>query len=419
MKKSVTSLGVLLLLLGMGCGNQKYLSDESVIANSQSGTDTDNAGDPTKWRCGPDGSLCQDEETDDVCVPLNSCEEGGLQCGKYTDNCGGEALDCGDCNNGLSCIDNKCVSPCDPNPCKGPDNICTPTAGGYYCHCTPGFELDEDGECQKMSTVTIRLMAANITSGNKQSYLGPGIRMFMGLKPDIVMIQEFNYDKKLDSEYKFEDIDDFVYGVFGPEFTYHRGSDSEQIPNGIISRYPIKESGTWVDNQVGNRSFEWARIDIPGDADLWAVSVHLLTTSGKQPAQAKELIDYINGVVPKGDYVAIGGDFNTTKHSASALTKLNNVVVTQMSDGYAMDQNGDETSNRNRTKPYDGVYVSKDLHYKEVPVTIEGHDYEYRHGLVFDSRVFTPLSAVAPVRSGDSSAENMQHMPVIRDFKLW
>ena len=40
----------------------------------------------------------------------------------------------------------------------------------------------------------------------------------------------------------------------------------------------------------------------------------------------------------------------------------------------------------------------------------------FENGLVFDSRVFTPLSAVAPVQRGDSEAQNMQHMAVVRDF---
>src|SRR3954469_10964893 len=39
----------------------------------------------------------------------------------------------------------------------------------------------------------LRVMSANITSGNNQRYEAPGIRIFQGLKPDVVAIQEFNY----------------------------------------------------------------------------------------------------------------------------------------------------------------------------------------------------------------------------------
>ena len=42
----------------------------------------------------------------------------------------------------------------------------------------------------------------------------------------------------------------------------------------------------------------------------------------------------------------------------------------------------------------------------------------FANGLVFDSRVYTPLSDVAPVVQSDSGATNMQHMAVIRDFRL-
>jgi hypothetical protein len=41
-------------------------------------------------------------------------------------------------------------------------------------------------------TQIIRIMSANTTSGNNQSYRDPGNRIFDGLHPDIVLIQEFN-----------------------------------------------------------------------------------------------------------------------------------------------------------------------------------------------------------------------------------
>jgi hypothetical protein len=39
-------------------------------------------------------------------------------------------------------------------------------------------------------------------------------------------------------------------------------------------------------------------------------------------------------------------------------------------------------------------------------------------GLVFDSRVYTPLADVSPIQLGDSAAVNMQHMAVVRDIQL-
>ena len=51
-----------------------------------------------------------------------------------------------------------------------------------------------------------------------------------------------------------------------------------------------------------------------------------------------------------------------------------------------------------------------------MPVRLAGH--EFPSGLVFDSRVFTPLDKVPPVQLGDSGVQNMQHMAVVRDFRL-
>ncbi|MEL6899487.1 MAG: endonuclease, partial [Cyanobacteria bacterium J06606_4] len=44
-----------------------------------------------------------------------------------------------------------------------------------------------------LADTPLRIMAANTTSGNRQSYdPGEGTRIFQGLAPDIVLIQEFN-----------------------------------------------------------------------------------------------------------------------------------------------------------------------------------------------------------------------------------
>ena len=120
----------------------------------------------------------------------------------------------------------------------------------------------------------IRVMAANITSGNNQGYdAGNGTRIFQGVKPDVVAIQEFNY-----GDNSATTLDNYVKSTFGPTYRYYREGGA-QIPNGIISRYPIIAAGEWDDTQVTNCDFAWARIDVPGTKDLWVVSVHLLTAS--------------------------------------------------------------------------------------------------------------------------------------------
>jgi hypothetical protein len=58
--------------------------------------------------------------------------------------------------------------------------------------------------------------------------------------------------------------------------------------------------------------------------------------------------------------------------------------------------------------------VSLDRH--AVPVELAGR--RFPHGLVFDSRVFEPLGGVAPVQRNDSGVPFMQHMAVVRDFRI-
>lgn len=256
----------------------------------------------------------------------------------------------------------------------------------------------------------LRIMAANTTSGNRQSYdPGEGTRIFQGLDPDIVLIQEFNFGDNSDGA-----ISSWVAETFGPEFDYYR-EDGAQIPNGVISRYPIIAAGEWNDVQVGNRDFAWAQIDIPGDRDLWAVSVHFLTRSGSvRNRQAIALRELAIANIPEGDYLVIGGDFNTRNSGEAALDSLDGVVDT---DGpYPSDRNGDIGTNASRRRPYDWVFADEDLEPFEIPVSIGENTFP--NGLVFDSRIYTPLADVAPVQRGDSGATNMQHMAVIRDFEL-
>ena len=80
--------------------------------------------------------------------------------------------------------------------------------------------------CGMVSAEVITVMAANITSGNFQSYEDPGIRIFQGLQPDIVLIQEFNYQSG--------SLRDLVDEAFGTDYEYHIEAGSQSIPNGII-----------------------------------------------------------------------------------------------------------------------------------------------------------------------------------------
>jgi len=274
---------------------------------------------------------------------------------------------------------------------------------------------DEDEEVvvpdydDTFSPFSLRIMAANTTSGNYQSYEGPGIRIFQAFEPDIVLIQELNYELK-DPDKNTKDL---VALAFGEEFHFKRGTGS--IPNGVISRYPIIESGEWSDDEVGNRGFVWARIDVPGEIDLWAVSMHLLTRdSGTRNAEAKQVTALIKSNIPEGDYLVIGGDFNTSNRSESCISTFSSIVNT--SSPYPAGPNGNSNTNSSRSKPYDWVLEDSDLGKFKTAVKVGSRTFS--SGLVFDSRDYSPLSDVSPVQSGDSAASNMQHMAVIKDYYI-
>ncbi len=255
----------------------------------------------------------------------------------------------------------------------------------------------------------LRIVAANLTSGSQQSYdPGHGGRILKGLEPDIVLIQEFNYGTNSPANLR-----SFVNANFGTTFSYyHEGNYN--IPNGIISRYPIIASGSWNDPQVSDREFAWARIDIPGDKDLWAVSVHMLTTDSKRPAQATALRNFIQANVPAAAYLVIGGDFNSDTRTETQFSTLSAVV--DVSGPYPADRNGNTNTNAGRSSPYDGVLPDPDLHALEVPVVIGTQTFP--NGFVADTRVHSPISDLEPALSSDSAASGMQHMAVVKDFQL-
>ena len=94
--------------------------------------------------------------------------------------------------------------------------------------------------------MNVRIVAANLTSGNQQSYSpdnethtndeGAGGRILKGLKPDVVLIQEFNTEIGTQQ---------WVTETFGADYKFAK-EDGLGIPNGIVSRFPIvaRASGT-------------------------------------------------------------------------------------------------------------------------------------------------------------------------------
>lgn len=263
---------------------------------------------------------------------------------------------------------------------------------------------------------SVRVIAANLTSeprgqsyspdnGNHSNPEGAGARILKALKPDLVLIQEFNTTIPARQ---------WINQTFGEDFQFTR-EEGKQIPNGIISRFPIIESGVWDDPVLDNRDFVWARLGLPGKRDLWAVSVHLHSKGAtSRAAQSAALAGYLKKNVPRDAWLVIGGDFNTRSEDEKCFQVLSDVIVKPdppPSDGF-----GNIHTNAPRNKPYDWVLVSKPLQQLAVPTKVAGRGFP--NGLVFDTRVFEGIGELPPVRKEDSGVPNMQHMAVVRDFKL-
>lgn len=260
------------------------------------------------------------------------------------------------------------------------------------------------------TNLTLRIMAANLTSGG-MTYQTAGLNILKGLKPDIVAIQEFNYANNSAADFR-----QMLDKTFDTNFVYYRES-GYSIPNGIISRFPILAAGSWDDPEVNDRGFAWAQLDVPGFSDLYVVSVHLYN-SGSASERNNEAIAVKNNVAanfPANAWVVVAGDFNTDTRSEAAVDTFktflsDDPIPTDAQSG------GDMDTNEPRNKPYDYLLPSFSFVTNFVPTVLPSH--VYTNGLVFDSAVYTPLSDVAPVASGDSHVSGMQHMAVIKDFTI-
>ncbi len=341
---------------------------------------------------GDDATDCADPD----CAMISFCgDEGPDRCDDMRDNDGDGAVDCEDtdCTGAAPCLEESEAACSDDRDNDGDGDV----------------DCDDDG-CAALSicmSVRVRVVAANLTSGNRQTYdPGHGIRIMAGLEGDIFLVQEMNFGD--DTAADMERLTDQSCGT---ECEYYRGG-GELIPNGVISRYPILDAGEWDDPETNTREFAWARIDVPGTADLWAISVHLLTSNNRErEAEAQALVARAMAEIPAGDHIVVGGDFNTA--GGSPFDRLQSIVRT---DSVPRDQSGNANTNGPRSRRLDAVFVSGPLDGAEIPVRIG--DQQFVDGLVVDTREFTPLEALAPAREEDSGVNGMQHMAVVRDFML-
>ncbi len=259
----------------------------------------------------------------------------------------------------------------------------------------------------------IKVMTANLTdrtTNDQMRYIATSDRIFKALQPDVVAIQEWLITNATRRAY--------VDAVFGTNYNFaiesYSGAD---VPNGIISRWPIIASGEWADTFVSYRDFTWATINLPGTQELHVISVHLQSgqTTTDEATRKKEAALLTNEIRkanwPATDFIVVAGDFNTQNRNDDSLLTLSNVVTDACQPA---DQAGDKDTNKTRAYPYDYVLPSFLLNNCQVPLTLGG--IVFPNGVVFDSRIWNPPPA--PVQTNDSAGTDMQHLAVMKQFAL-
>ena len=265
-----------------------------------------------------------------------------------------------------------------------------------------GFDSERTIDLRDNDSFT--LAAANLTTTGLK-YKDPGNRIIEAVRPDIIAIQEFNITN--------ESYRAYVDRYLGTDYSFSYETN-RSLPNGVISRWPITNSGQWDDPQLTDRDFFWATVDIPGERDLHVISVHLYYSggAGAREIEARDLTNYIAGAgFDPGDYFAVCGDFNTGTRQEACIVVLTQVV----SDIHKpADQLGDTDTNAGRNSPYDRVLPNPRLDAKHLPLGFEG--VSFPDGMVFDTRLWT--NPPPPALTGDSGAQDMQHMLVMKLFSL-
>jgi len=281
----------------------------------------------------------------------------------------------------------------------------------------------------------LKIMSANVSKVGTYAR-EESIRIFNGMEPDVAMLQE--WEVTVTNTYR-----NYVDEAFGPDFYYYLGYSPgaggfAYQPNGIVSRWAFQTMGGWPDTVGTNKpDFAWAQIDLPGDTDLLAVSVHLKAGSGdaaeraQQASLIKEYVENALALNPSSSYVVVCGDLNTESQAEWCIQTF--ATFLEPTNHRPEDRLGDENTNQIRTRPYDWIMPNQlldDLHTKLYIGDVDPQ-YEYDDGIVFDSHVFsrwsnpttagpaTPLWNLSPVLYGDSHSSEMDHMGVMKAFDVF
>ena len=309
--------------------------------------------------------------------------------------------------------------------------------------CTIQMYNMKDGDVVYSHYDKLRIVTANTSSGYGR-YDEAGMNMFYALDPDIIIIQEFADA----SEYVVNSLENYFsnkynsevkYSYYADKYKYNSSDKFNKIGNGIIVKgeNKIKETYQYQSPVMSDRNFDAALIDIPGDKDLLAISLHLATENTKRAKEYPEVVNFINEINPNNKYyVVIGGDLNsgdiTTIHSywksVVDTSCSESGSVTRCSGKYPSDQLGNQATNNSnkdndptkpmRRKHLDWLFADKKFTELAVPVMIGERAFPF--GYVLDPRVQDPIEDIYPSVPEDflRKGVGIQHMPVVRDFLI-
>ncbi len=255
-------------------------------------------------------------------------------------------------------------------------------------------------------------------------------RVFRGLTPDVALLQEWDMDGEWYAR-------PYVDAAFGETFEFYLGDAPSvgtgwQQNNGIVSRWTILTSGSWANfTDTPRSSFAWAEIDLPGETDLLAVSVHMAAAEedvALREDQAGLIKGYIDDYVAGGfsGYIIVGGDLNAQVSNEAEILEFETFLNPRTHR--PQDRYGNMNTNFGRDRPYDWIMPCPALDAHHTPLIIGTEDYQYSQGIVFDSAIFwredppenprDVLWNLPPTRYGDSRDSRVDHLAVMKAFDL-
>ena len=132
-------------------------------------------------------------------------------------------------------------------------------------------------------------------------------------------------------------------------------------------------------------------------------------------SEAQALVDYIAlAGFPTNDFLMVAGDLNNETRNAVVMQVLTSNTVTD--DTQPADQNGNTDTSSARVHPYD--YILPSCWAEEFRMPLYFENTLFQDGMVFDTRLWTNTPPPSPALITDSSAYQMNHMLIMKQFAM-